>query len=100
MGYIYNLSLLGITHAAVGPLLMTLQQGMGKTSQFDAYLMTDIVAAGFPIWRPVDIDADQAFGPPEICNLSHAHWPSSQYCWLDTDQWDDQRGSRGSGNGY
>ena len=49
-GYLYNLSIVGITYAAVGALLMILRQGMGgKTSGFDAYLIAHTVASGFLI---------------------------------------------------
>ena len=48
--YLFNLSLLAITYAAVSALVMLLRQSMGgKISNFDIHLITTYVSGGFAI---------------------------------------------------
>jgi hypothetical protein len=49
-GYLFNLSLLAVTFAAISVLVMLIRQTMGgKLTNFDVYLITSYIAIGFVI---------------------------------------------------
>lgn len=69
--YLFNLSLLALTFAAVSALVMLLRQTMGgKLSNFDVYLIVTYVALGFVI-------AAGALLPPLVALFD----PSSRALW-------------------